>query len=98
MHRWMIHELIWTCFCQQKSIFENLEEVEVVIVDDSSDDGTVEKIQGFDNPKVKLFTRKTRGLASAFLLGLINTEGNIVGWFDSNMPELFKKIPEMIKI
>ena len=77
-----------------KSIFENLEEVEVVIVDDSSDDGTVEKIQGFDNPKVKLFTRKTRGLASAFLLGLINTEGNIVGWFDSNMPELFKKIPE----
>ena len=68
----------------------------MVIVDDSSDDGTVEKIQGFDNPKVKLFTRKTRGLASAFLLGLINTEGNIVGWFDSNMPELFKKIPEMI--
>ena len=79
-----------------KSIFTNLDDVEVIIVDDSSADQTYEKISKFNDPRVKLFSREGRGLASAFLLGLINTKGNIVGWFDSNMPELFKKIPQMI--
>ena len=79
-----------------KSIFTNLDDVEVIIVDDSSADQTYEKISKFNDPRVKLFSRESRGLASAFLLGLINTKGNIVGWFDSNMPELFKKVPQMI--
>ena len=79
-----------------KSIFDNVNDVEVVVVDDSSTDGTAEKIKSFNDPRVKFFSRKNRGLASAFLLGLINTNGNIVGWFDSNMPELFKKVPQMI--
>ena len=79
-----------------KSIFLNMTDVEVIIVDDSSTDGTFEKIMNFNDPRVKLFSRQGRGLASAFLLGLINTKGDIVGWFDSNMPELFKKTPQMI--
>lgn len=78
------------------SIFTNLDDVEVIIVDDSSADQTYEKISKFNDPRVKLFSREGRGLASAFLLGLINSKGNIVGWFDSNMPELFKKVPQMI--
>ena len=80
-----------------KSIFDNLDDVEVVIVDDSSTDGTYEKIKNFNDPRVKLFSRKNKGLASAFLLGLINTKADTIGWFDSNMPKLFKKIPEMIE-
>ena len=79
-----------------KSIFANLSNVEVIVVDDSSVDQTCEKINKFNDPRVKLFTRQNRGLASAFLLGLINTNGNIVGWFDSNMPELFSKVPQML--
>ena len=79
-----------------KSIFNNLNDVEVIVVDDSSTDGTSEKIKNFNDPRVKLFSRKGRGLASAFLLGLINTKGDTIGWFDSNMPELFKKVPLMI--
>ena len=78
------------------SIFANLTDVEVIIVDDCSTDGTPEKIKNFNDPRIKLFSRESRGLASAFLLGLINTRGDVVGWFDSNMPELFKKIPLMI--
>ena len=79
-----------------RSIFANLTDVEVIIVDDCSTDGTPEKIKNFNDSRIKLFSRETRGLASAFLLGLINTRGNIVGWFDSNMPELFKKTTQMI--
>ena len=51
------------------SIFDNLTDVEVIIVDDCSTDGTPEKIKKFNDPRIKLFSRKTRGLASAFLLG-----------------------------
>ena len=79
-----------------KSIFANLTDVEVIIVDDCSTDGTPEKIKNFNDSRVKLFSRQNRGLASAFMLGLINTKGTIIGWFDSNMPELFKKAPHMI--
>jgi dolichol-phosphate mannosyltransferase len=78
------------------SIFDSLTDVEVIIVDDSSTDETCKIIKNFNDPRVKLIVRKKRGLASAFLLGLINTKGEIVGWFDSNMPELFKKTPQMI--
>ena len=35
-------------------------------------------------------------MASAFLLGLINSTGDVVGWLDSNMGQLIKKFPEMI--
>jgi dolichol-phosphate mannosyltransferase len=78
------------------AIFDNLKEVEVIIVDDSSTDDTCKKIKNFNDPRIKLFVRKRRGLASAFLLGLINSKGEIIGWFDSNMPELFSKAPQML--
>ena len=45
---------------------------------------------------VKLFERKNRGLASAFLLGLINSSKEIVGWIDSNQGKLISNYPEMI--
>ena len=50
-----------------------------------------------NNPNIKAYSRTTRGLASAFLLGLINSSSNIVGWLDSNMGILAKRLPEMKK-
>ncbi len=76
-------------------ILENLESVEIILVDDNSTDGTFDKVIKMNNPNVKAYSRKTRGLASAFLLGLINSSSDIVGWLDSNMGELAKKLPEM---
>ena len=78
-------------------ILENLESVEIILVDDNSTDGTFDKVIKMNNPNVKAYSRKTRGLASAFLLGLINSSSNIVGWLDSNMGDLAKKLPEMKK-
>ena len=79
-----------------KEINENLNNPEVVLVDDDSTDGTYEKVLKIDNKQLKSFSRKSRGLASAFLLGLINSSGEIVGWMDSNMPLLARKFPLMI--
>ena len=80
-----------------KKIFETIKGVEIVLVDDNSTDGTLEKVKNFKEFNIKIFSRKERGLASAFLLGLINTTGEKIGWIDSNMGDLIKFFPAMIK-
>ena len=77
-------------------IFKNLENVEIILVDDNSPDGTYEIAKKIDNPNLKVFSRNSRGLASAFLVGLINSSADIVGWLDSNMGILAERLPEMI--
>lgn len=77
-------------------IFSKIKNVEVVVVDDDSNDGTLEIINSIDNKNLKVFSRKSRGLASAFLLGMINTNGDYIGWTDSNMPQLTHHFNEMI--
>ena len=79
-----------------KKIFETIKGVEIVLVDDNSTDGTLERVKNFKEFNIKIFSRKERGLASAFLLGLINTNGNKIGWIDSNMGDLIKFFPSMI--
>jgi len=76
-------------------IFKNLDNVEIILVDDNSTDDTFEIVIKMNNPNIKAYSRTTRGLASAFLLGLINSSSNIVGWLDSNMGILAERLPEM---
>jgi len=78
-------------------IFQTVHNVEIVVVDDNSDDGTLEILKTIDNKNLIVYSRESRGLASAFLLGLINTNGDYVGWIDSNMPQLIQQLTEMIK-
>lgn len=78
------------------NIFKYLNNVEIILVDDNSPDGTFEKAKKINNPNLKVFLRKTRGLASAFLLGLINSSSEVVGWLDSNMGVLAERFPEML--
>lgn len=81
-----------------KEIFSSIDNVEIILVDDNSIDGTIDKLNNINNPNLKIYSRKNRGLASAFLLGLINSNGEYVGWIDSNMPQLVKHFKEMIKL
>ena len=78
-------------------LIKYIKNVEIVVVDDNSPDGTLEILKNINYPKLKIFSRKkTKGLASAFLLGLINSNGNVIGWVDSNMGSVVEKFPEMI--
>ena len=79
-------------------IFSTLENVEIILVDDNSNDGTIEVLKSIKNENLKVYSRKSRGLASAFLLGMINTNGQYVGWADSNMPQLIDHFNKMIKV
>ena len=79
------------------SLIANIKDVEIVVVDDNSPDGTFSILEKIEYPNLKIFNRKkAKGLASAFLLGLINSKGQIIGWLDSNMGSLADKFPEMI--
>ena len=81
-----------------KNIIKNLDGAEIIVVDDNSPDGTLEIIKSIDYQKLKVYSRKnTKGLATAFLLGLINSNGKYIGWLDSNMGSLAEKFPEMLK-
>ena len=77
---------------------KNITDLEIVIVDDCSSDGTIEIIKRLNqNNKYKVIYRKrSRSLASAFVRGIIETTGENVGWIDTNMSEVASKFPEMI--
>ena len=71
--------------------------LELVIVDDNSSDGTAEIIKRLNvgNKFKAIFRKKNRGLASAFLRGLIETTGDNIGWMDTNMGEVAPRFIEM---
>ena len=76
---------------------KHIPDLEIVIVDDSSSDGTIEIIERLNkNNKYKvIFRKKSRNLASAFVRGLTETTGCNIGWIDTNMCELASRFPEM---
>ena len=86
----------------EKIIFElekYISNLELVIVDDNSTDGTIEIIKKINqNNKYKVvFRKRSRSLASAFVRGIIETSGDYIGWVDTNMSELAPKFNLMIK-
>jgi len=72
-------------------------EVEVIVVDDDSPDQTWKLVEALNDDRIKLIRRvSTRGLASAFNRGIIESRGDAVGWMDADMcmpPDL---LPVMI--
>ena len=86
----------------EKTISElekNVSNLELVIVDDFSSDGTSEILKRLNqNNKYKVvFRKKSRSLASAFVRGVVETTGENIGWIDTNMDELATRFPEMIE-
>ncbi len=77
----------------------NISNLELVIVDDNSSDGTVEIIKKLNekNQYKAIFRKRSRSLASAFTRGIVETTGDYIGWLDTNMDELAPKFNEMIK-
>ena len=82
-----------------QGIFEHVKDpVEVIVVDDDSPDGTWKAAANFGDPRVKVIRRvSTRGLASAFNRGIIESRGEIVGWMDADMCMPPKMLPHMIE-
>ena len=77
----------------------NISNIEIVIVDDNSSDGTVDIIKKLNekNQYKTIFRKRSRSLASAFMRGIVETSGDYIGWLDTNMDELVPKFNDMIK-
>ena len=85
-----------------QGIFQHVpDSVEVIVVDDDSPDNTWHVANSLGDPRVKVIRRiGTRGLASAFNRGVIESRGEIVGWMDADMsmpPSLLPKMIEKLK-
>ena len=78
---------------------KNISNLELVIVDDLSTDGTAEIIKKLnkENKYKAIYRKKSRSLASAFVRGIVETSGDYIGWVDTNMSELAPKFNEMIQ-
>jgi glycosyltransferase involved in cell wall biosynthesis len=61
-----------------------IEDVEIVIVDDGSTDGTGERIKNKYGPQVRYFYKSNGGQASAFNLGFQHARGEIVALLDAD--------------
>jgi dolichol-phosphate mannosyltransferase len=80
------------------SISDHVEDAEVIVVDDDSADKTWKLVEDLNSPRVVLIRRvDTRGLASAFNRGIIESRGQIVGWMDADMCMPPSLLPAMIK-
>ena len=59
---------------------------EIIVIDDSSKDGTINILESYNNNKIKFYIRKdTRGFASAFIFGLFVSSGEHILRFDLDM-------------
>ena len=79
------------------TISKKIKNLELIIVDDDSQDGTQKIIEKYNNePFLNLIIRKNEnGLASAFVRGIKETTGGRIGWIDTNMIYLIDYFPKM---
>ncbi len=59
--------------------------LEVIVVDDNSPDGTAGLVKSLEFDNLIVIERKTKGLASAFHRGILESTGDIVCWMDADM-------------
>jgi dolichol-phosphate mannosyltransferase len=69
------------------AIFTSLPDpMEIIVVDDNSPDLTWKIASEVGDPRVKVIRRvKTRGLASAINRGVIESQGEVLGWMDADL-------------
>jgi dolichol-phosphate mannosyltransferase len=71
--------------------------VEIIVVDDNSPDLTWRLASEMGDPRVKVIRRvKARGLASAINRGIIESQGEVIGWMDSDMCHPPALLPRML--
>lgn len=100
----MLKSILLCTFNESESIINAVNDIEkkiynceIIIVDDNSTDGTQDKLKDLlpkENIKI-LIRKKNKGLASAFLRGIMLTNGEYIGWIDTNMNYLIEKFKLM---
>ena len=74
-------------------------EYEIVVVDDSSPDGTADVVleKFADNARIRVMVRTERGLATAIKHGILHSTGEIIVVMDTDFNHDPKMIPQMVQ-
>ncbi len=82
-----------------KAVLENVkDEVEIVVVDDDSPDGTWKIVENIGDGRVRLIHRTTeKGLASAIRKGIESSKGDVIVVMDTDFSHPPEKIPELLE-
>ena len=63
---------------------QTLSDLELLIIDDGSIDGTVEAVKAVDDPRIRYFYKDNGGVSSARNMGLDKATGQYIAFLDSD--------------
>ena len=76
----------YICTCLESVLHQTMQDIEIVLVNDGSTDGTTELLRDYSGkyPNITLVEKKQGGVLSARHTGLLNSRGEYVGWVDAD--------------
>lgn len=86
--------------CLDSIVNQTLKDIDIIVVDDGSTDRSAEIVKNIDDNRIRLFTKKNEGIASARNFGLSKVESEYFGFLDSDdycEPETFETLINEIK-
>jgi hypothetical protein len=86
--------------CVESCLGQSFEDFELVVVDDHSHDGTVEALQRYDDPRLRLIVHDSnRGISPSRHTGVANSRGEWIVIVDSDwelMPDALARLREIV--
>jgi len=83
--------------CVKSLLAQTFENIEIILVDDGSTDGSGELCDGLKktDKRIKVFHKENGGVSSARNMGLMNASGNLIGFCDGDdyvEPNMYKTL------
>jgi len=70
--------------CLQSILSQTFQDFELIVVNDNSTDQSMEVLQSYDDPRVRIFDNKQKGIVSALNLGLQHCHSDLVARMDAD--------------
>src|SRR4051812_27885378 len=74
----------WIADTLRSAIAQTWDAKEIIVIDDGSNDRTLEIAKTFESPSVRVVTQKNQGAAAARNLGFSLCKGDYIQWLDAD--------------